>query len=181
MKYWFTSDTHFSHANIIKYCHRPFKDTVEMNNTLIANWNALVQDNDIVYHLGDFTFGREDYMFDMVFDKLRGKIVFIKGNHDKLAWRNRSKFFASSDSYREIEVNGKDITLNHYAQRVWNRSHHGAWHLYGHSHGTLPDDPNSLSFDVGVDCHNYSPISFEQVEAIMSKKTFKAIDHHGRE
>jgi calcineurin-like phosphoesterase family protein len=64
--------------------------------------------------------------------------------------------------------------------RVWNKSHHGAWHLYGHSHGTLPDDPNALSFDCGVDCHNYTPISFEQVEAIMAKKTFKPIDHHGK-
>jgi len=63
--------------------------------------------------------------------------------------------------------------------RVWNKSHHGAWHLYGHSHGTLPDDKNSLSFDVGVDCHNFTPINFEQVSAIMKKKNFKPIDHHG--
>lgn len=180
MNCWFTSDTHFHHANIIKYCNRPFADTVEMNNALIENWNSVVGDNDLVYHLGDFAFGREDFMFDMLIKRLKGKIVFLKGNHDRLAWRNRDKFFAHSDSYREIEVNGKDITLCHYAMRVWNKSHHGAWHLYGHSHGTLPDDPNALSFDCGVDCHNYTPISFEQVEAIMAKKTFKPIDHHGK-
>jgi calcineurin-like phosphoesterase family protein len=80
----------------------------------------------------------------------------------------------------EIAVEGQDITLCHYALRVFNKSHHGSWHLYGHSHGTLPDDPNSLSFDVGVDCHNYFPISLDQVKKIMSKKTWKPIDHHGK-
>jgi len=63
--------------------------------------------------------------------------------------------------------------------RVWNKSHHGALNLYGHSHGSLPDDPHALAIDVGVDCHNFTPISFEQVKKIMSKKTFKPIDHHG--
>lgn len=65
--------------------------------------------------------------------------------------------------------------------RVWNKSHYGAWMLYGHSHGSLIDDPNSLSFDVGVDCHNYKPFSFEEVKEIMSHKIWKAIDHHGND
>jgi calcineurin-like phosphoesterase family protein len=179
MNYWFTADTHFGHANIIKYCNRPFANEQEMNAAMIKNWNALVKDEDIVYHLGDFCFGREDYHFNAFFKQLKGMIILIKGNHDKLAWRNRSNFFASYDTYHEIRVNGQDITLNHYAQKVWNKSHHGAWHLYGHSHGSLPDDPNSLSFDCGVDCHNFTPINFEHVKEIMSKKTFKPIDHHG--
>jgi calcineurin-like phosphoesterase family protein len=54
--------------------------------------------------------------------------------------------------------------------RVWNQSHRGALHLYGHSHGTLPDDANSKSFDVGVDCHDYHPISLDRVLAIMATK-----------
>jgi calcineurin-like phosphoesterase family protein len=64
--------------------------------------------------------------------------------------------------------------------KVWNKSHHGAWHLYGHSHGSLPDDINSLSFDVGVDSHDYKPISYEEVKRIMKKKIFKPLDHHGK-
>jgi calcineurin-like phosphoesterase family protein len=179
MNYWFTGDTHFGHANIIKYCNRPFKDVVEMNETIISNWNKVVEKDDLVYHLGDFCFGRNDFEFDAYFKRLNGLIVFIKGNHDRLAWKNRGKFYAYSDSYREIKVNEQNITLCHYAMRVFNKSHHGAWHLYGHSHGSLPDDPNSLSFDCGVDCHNFTPINFEQVKEIMSKKTWKPIDHHG--
>lgn len=179
MNYWFTSDTHFNHANIIKYCKRPFKDTVEMNEAIIFNWNAVVQPNDMIYHLGDFCFAKEDYMFDSYLNRLKGTIIFIKGNHDHIAWRNRHKFYASHDSYHEIEIDGENITLCHYAMRVWNRSHHGAWHLYGHSHGSLPDDPNSLSFDCGVDCFNFKPINFEEIGPIMAKKTWKPIDHHG--
>lgn len=179
MNYWFTADTHFGHANIIKYCNRPFKDSVEMNETIIENWNKVVGKQDLVFHLGDFCFAKEDGVFDLYLKRLNGLIVFIKGNHDRTAWRNRHKFYAAHDSYHEVEIGGQDITLCHYAMRVWNKSHHGAWHLYGHSHGSLPDDPNALSFDCGVDCHNYTPINFDEVAAIMAKKNWKPIDHHG--
>lgn len=54
---FFTSDTHFNHANIIRFCNRPFKDVEQMNETLIANWNRVVGTNDIVFHLGDFCLG----------------------------------------------------------------------------------------------------------------------------
>jgi calcineurin-like phosphoesterase family protein len=63
--------------------------------------------------------------------------------------------------------------------KVWNGSHKGDWQLYGHSHGTLPDDPNALSCDVGVDCWNYFPVSMEQLRAKMKTKNYKSIDHHG--
>lgn len=180
MNYWFTADTHFGHANIIKYCSRPFKDSVEMNETLINNWNSVVGEKDLVFHLGDFCFGKEDYdPFDRYFKRLKGLIIFIKGNHDRIAWKHRNSFYAAHNSYYETDIGGKDITLCHYAMRVWNKSHHGAWHLYGHSHGSLPDDPNALSFDCGVDCHNYRPINFEEVKQIMEKKNWKPIDHHG--
>ncbi len=179
MNYWFTGDTHFGHANIIKYCNRPFKDSVEMNETIISNWNKVVKRDDLVYHLGDFCFGKTDAEFDIYFKRLNGLIVFIKGNHDRLAWKNRHKFYAYHDSYHEIEIGEQNITLCHYAMRVWNKSHYSAWHLYGHSHGSLSDDPHSLSFDCGVDCHNFTPINLEQVKEIMSKKLFKPIDHHG--
>ena len=58
-------------------------------------------------------------------------------------------------------------------------SHVGAWHLYGHSHGLLPDDPNALSLDVGVDCWGFRPVSFAQIQACMATKTWKPVDGHG--
>lgn len=75
-------------------------------------------------------------------------------------------------------VNGQNITLCHYCMRVWSKSHFGAYCLHGRSHGTLPDDPNSLSMDVGVDANNFFPVSFNQIKEKMSKKTFKPIDGH---
>ena len=176
MEHWFTSDTHFCHANIIKYCNRPFKDIQEHDEMLIRNWNARVKQEDHVYHLGDFAF-RNKAAAASIRNRLMGKIFFIQGNHDAAA-REIKHMFSSYDKVSEIEIDGQGIFLSHYAHRVWNKSHHGVWHLYGHSHGTLPDDPNSLSFDVGVDCHGYKPISFAEVKAIMAQKSFKPVDHH---
>lgn len=192
-KYFFTSDTHFGHANIIRYSKRPWlkpgdvdsrgdwisrqvaaERTVAMDKEMIERWNSVVSPGDYVYHLGDFCFGN----FNSYFHRLNGLITFIEGNHDKEARANKDRFH-SYHKLLETDIHGQRIVLCHYAMRVWNKSHHGAWHLYGHSHGSLPDDPNSRSFDVGVDCHDFYPLTFEQVEAIMAKKTFKPIDHHG--
>jgi calcineurin-like phosphoesterase family protein len=183
---FFTSDTHFNHSRVIEYCNRPFKDVETMNEALISNWNSVVTPDDVVYHLGDFAFGNEDGV-NRIMQRLNFKHMhFIKGNHDKsfcnwyrMVSHGMGTKVTLHDSYLETKIDGNHFTLCHYAMRVWNKSHHGAWHLYGHSHGTLPDDPQSLSFDCGVDCHSYQPITFERVREIMEKKRFKAIDHHG--
>jgi calcineurin-like phosphoesterase family protein len=179
MKTFFTSDTHFFHSNIIKYCLRPFADATDMNEQLIANWNNVVTPDDVVYHLGDFAFSDEQGV-DRVMRRLNFKhFHFIKGNHDEpfCDWYHSNKddtYLAPKvslhPSYLETKIEGNKFTLCHYAMRVWNESHRGALHLYGHSHGTLPDDCNSKSFDVGVDCHDFAPISLERVLHLMSKK-----------
>lgn len=179
-KVFFTSDTHFGHKNIIKYCNRPFKNVTEMNEKLIANWNAKVGPYDTVFHLGDFCFiDSEDKQRNLI-NRLNGKINFIDGNHDHDL--NRSLMNRALGSLVEVDflINGekKKFVLCHYAMRIWNKSHHGAIHLYGHSHGSLPDDRNALSMDVGCDCHNYTPISISEVMNFMSKKDYKPIDHH---
>jgi calcineurin-like phosphoesterase family protein len=153
-----------------------------MDAAMIGHWNNVVGRRDLVYHLGDFAYNRnfDSRDFDRVFNQLNGKIIFIKGNHDKLAWGNRQKFHESYDSYHEAVVDGQTVILCHYAMRTWKGSHRGTFHLYGHSHGTLPDDPDSRSFDCGVDCHSFSPISFDRVKEIMATKNFKPVDHHGK-
>lgn len=177
MNTFFTADTHFGHNNIIKYCNRPFSSVEEHNEVLINNWNSVVKPEDFVYHLGDFCFKDND--FDKYFNQLNGQIIFVEGNHDKVARKHRDKFFEYWRQYKEVKINEQRITLCHYALRVWNKSHWGSWHLYGHSHGSLPDDPHARSFDVGVDCHNYYPISFDRVKEIMDSKLWQPIDHHG--
>ena len=78
---FFTSDTHFWHNNVIKFCNRPFSSIEEMNDTIIENWNRVVDKNDIVIHLGDFCFCGSDKFKELV-EKLNGRIYLILGNHD---------------------------------------------------------------------------------------------------
>lgn len=177
-KTYFTADWHLFHANIIKYCHRPFSNTGEMNQTILDNLNEKVAEDDWLYFLGDMAFVRDARLLRNWLDKLRCKhVCVLKGNHDRTTYEVRDRFQWYKD-FAEINVEGQSITLCHYAMRVWNKSHHGAWHLYGHSHGTLPDDPNSLSIDVGIDTNNYQPYEMEDIAERMKKKTFVPIDHH---
>lgn len=53
---YFTADTHFGHENVIRFCDRPFSSANEMDEAMIANWNARVRGNDTVYILGDMFF-----------------------------------------------------------------------------------------------------------------------------
>jgi calcineurin-like phosphoesterase family protein len=188
---WFIADTHFSHSNIIRYCKRPFLNAEEHDNTLIENWNRCVKSNDDVYFLGDFCFkGRE--LAERLRKQLNGQIFFIEGNHDSAA-RSIRHTFAWYHPVKMVEINGQAIWLSHYAHRVWEKAHYGAWHLYGHSHHKLPDDPNARSIDVGVDAtavllsapelygrgvvpdkglnpENYRPLHFDEVSTLMKKK-----------
>jgi len=181
MTTFFTADTHFGHGNIIKYSDRPFDCTHDMNVALCERWNLVVGRKDIVYHLGDVGFGSPHHLRSIL-DRLNGTIHLIEGNHDhrgalKPVCRGR---FASISTRKRVVVQDQDaprgrriIILDHYSMRVWDQSYRGTWHLYGHSHGNLPDNPASRSFDIGVDCHNFTPLSYAQVKKIMEQKTWK--------
>lgn len=177
MTTWFTADTHFGHSNIIQYSNRPYTGAKDMDEQLIQSWNACVGPEDEVYHLGDVGLCDPVYM-RKILNRLHGKIYLIRGNHEKAAMACTDRFEWVKD-YHELVIEDKTaarerrlIVLMHYAMRVWNASHHGSWHLYGHSHGSLPDDPNALAFDVGVDCHGFKPLSLHEVSQIMSRKTW---------
>jgi calcineurin-like phosphoesterase family protein len=174
---YFTSDTHFNHENIIRYSNRPFQSVNEMNEAMIRNWNQRVRPNDTIYHLGDFAMGDRSKIRGIL-SRLNGRKILITGNHDKQP--SISDGWAQIHDFLELKHDHSLIVMCHYAMRVWNRSHRGTWMLYGHSHGSLPDDPGALSIDVGVDCHDYTPISHADIGRIMAKKTWKPIDHHGR-
>lgn len=178
-KTFFTSDTHFGHKNILKYDGRPFSTIEEHDETLIKNWNSVVSDEDTIYFLGDFAFNSSKKNDEEIMKQLNGNKFFIKGNHDH---RDTRKLYEKYGTYMgkldEITIDNQLIALCHFSMRVWEKSHRGAFHLYGHSHGSLPDDPNSLSFDVGIMNHDYYPIDFERVKEIMATKTWKPVDHH---
>ncbi len=155
---WFTADHHFGHTNIIEKCDRPFKTVEEMDVTLINNWNEVVKKQDRVYHLGDFAFSAiEKYR-----RRLNGDIVLIRGHHDP---KQAKTTFGSVFDLRAIKIDKQKIVLCHYPLRTWEGSSKNSIHLHGHSHGRLIDMPGSL--DVGVDCWQYYPISYEKIKQIL--------------
>lgn len=176
MNVFFTSDTHFGHDALVHKGLRiiPGVETIDQHDALLAaRWNSLVGKNDTVYHLGDFAW-REPAKYRGM---LNGQIHLVLGNHDRIRAADKGLFESISDIKR-VRVGERRIYMCHYAMRVWNTSHYGAWHLYGHSHGSLPDDPNSRSLDVGVDCWNYYPVTVAQLEEKMAAKSWRPVDHH---
>lgn len=176
---FFTSDTHFYHKNIIKYCSRPFSSITEMNETLIRNWNNKVSPGDTVFHLGDFAFcGSKEYI--ELLSRLNGDIYLILGNHDRKAVKEHYKF---KGIYQQlyIKIESQRIYLNHLPFLCFDGAYRKepTWQLFGHVHsgenqiGGL-DIPRlayllPTQYDVGVDNNNYTPISFQEVkEKIMS-------------
>lgn len=165
---FFTSDTHFYHDRVIEYSNRPFSSTEEMNEEMIKRWNNKVGPRDIVFHCGDFAFGRAEQITNLI-KRLNGQIHLIKGNHDYKTSRSVFSNFASVREMREIRIDTHKIFLCHYAMAIWPSWHHGAWHLFGHSHGNF--EGFGKSRDVGVDTtEDYAPIKFQEIKEYMDGK-----------
>ena len=172
---WFTSDTHFGHANIIKHCARPFATAQEMDAALIANWNALVRNDDDIWHLGDFSYRSAQAPADYL-RRLNGRKHLVWGNHDT-EQSKAAPGWASSQAYAETTVDGTRMVLFHYGLRTWRGVGRGAIHLYGHSHGRLPGDGQSC--DAGVDAWAYSPVTLAEIrEHLNTLPTRIGVDHH---
>ena len=161
MRYFFTSDTHFGHKNIIEYCIRPFSDLEHMHEEIIKRWNSVVHKNDIVFHLGDFVFRGKINDFR---DKLNGTIIWLKGNHDS----------SSQTAIREmfIKLGGKEWHLLHnpaesLCQNV----------LCGHVHHLwkVQKIKDRIIVNVGVDKWNYTPVSIEQILNVIEKTKKRSI------
>lgn len=184
-KVFLTSDTHFGHSNIIGYSMRPFfrvgvKDSeiqVAQENRnfrsivdvslhdemLIKNWNAVVSNGDFVYHLGDFSFGNQEHYLK----KLNGRIIFIRGNHDKEIEKLKHLFYCYYEEApvnRGISIDGEKYVLCHYPMWSWNCSFHGRIHFFGHVHSSPIKRFYCArnSYDVGVDNNEYKPIRLEE-------------------
>lgn len=159
MTQFFTSDTHLGHANIIKYCNRPFANVDEMNREIVRRWNSVVKPEDEVYHLGDFAF------FDAwsFLEELNGDKSLVAGNHDRSQTRKLDRwvyvytgrtFLPKADgtilaclSHKPPPSSfGKDI-----------------WHLHGHKHSTPETCVQGNYIDVGVDAWDFTPRTWEEL------------------
>ena len=180
---YFTSDTHFGHYNIIKYCNRPFDNIHIMDQIIFDNINKVVGQGDTLYILGDFCFkGKKpiDYRLKI----LCRDVHLILGNHDKrINFINSDTTdmngFSSIQEVKEIIHCNQRIYLSHYPHRSWPASHKGSWMLFGHVHSKLDHEDrisNRKTLDVGVDnTVNYNkpfgqPWSFKELQQLFNAK-----------
>ncbi|MCJ2128090.1 metallophosphoesterase family protein [Methylobacterium sp. E-045] len=167
MATFFTSDTHFGDAHILRQRGVAFGSLDDHDAALIQGWNNVVVADDEVWHLGDFAVGASRARCAEIFEALRGRKRLIRGNHDtkrvlELPWAKPPQETA------RITVSDADGTewrlfLAHYAHRAWPGLWRGTRHLYGHTHGSLPD--TRFSCDVGVDAWGYRPVSIAELIA----------------
>lgn len=185
---WFTSDLHLGHRNIAgnkvsnwNSGYRTFDSVEQMDSELINRINEYVSYDDELWHLGDFCMGGDIRKY---FERITCQNIYtLKGNHDRPRNLRRVPFKGVFDTAQIFnkEIN-QIIFMSHYAHRVWNKSHRGAIHLYGHSHGSISDDWGK-SMDVGVDniyklFGEYRPISEEEIIKIMKDRPIAEVDHH---
>ena len=164
-----TSDTHFGHANIIKLCKRPFASVEEMDETLIANWNAVIRPGDRVYHLGDFCHHTRNIAQKCtLLKRLNGYTSLILGNHDDpVSIKHTSiPWYGEPEMYRELSIDGKArAILFHYPIVEWNGWYRGNLHFHGHQHNTKALQAERR-IDVGVDANNFKPWALEDLVAL---------------
>ena len=182
MNIWFSADFHFWHTNIIKYCNRPFRTSEEMNETMIANWNRVVNPEDQCYILGDFAFCPPDKAANTA-RRLHGKKYLIKGNHDRtkmlvalepfFEWIKDVHLLNVQD--KKSQYGNQQIWLSHYCHLVWPQQGYGVWHLFAHSHGKCPVPFAAKAIDVGVDCWQYGPVSYSQIKLLMAQRALRGI------
>jgi calcineurin-like phosphoesterase family protein len=156
---WFTSDNHFGHKNIIKYCKRPFVSVEEMDEAMVERWNKVVRPGDQVYHLGDVMMGtniRE--RCTALRKRLNGHITLLLGNHDRGPGVYRDAGF--DRVMRSYLVNGPKamglINMRHHPPVVRGGD---TLHLCGHVHEAWKRQDNVIN--VGVDVWNFTPVTID--------------------
>lgn len=164
---WFISDTHFGHIGSLRWpngANRPFESIDIMDKTIIDNWNSIVTSEDIVFHLGDFSYRARPSRIKDIMSALNGNIVLIKGNHDRDTLKANNEIHRFLAVYERLELKFKDahLVLDHYPIFSWHQKNRGSIHLHGHVHGR-PTGITGNIMDLSCEVINYTPISIEEV------------------
>lgn len=183
MATFFTSDNHFSHKNIHKFCPntRPDADWNVMDEKMIRQWNYQVQPEDTVWALGDFFFG-DGKTSKNIMRRLNGHKNLVYGNHDQVIRGDAhlQSMFESIHEYKEIKINGEMLVLFHYPIQEWNKMHHGAIALYGHIHDKISGVPGRV-LNVCVDSpemNNGVPYALYRAEDVLRAGLAKEVRRH---
>ena len=159
MKRYVISDTHFNHSRILEYCQRPFDDVEQMNEVIINNWNKVINEDDIVYVLGDFCFGNKTMLKEIV-SSLKGRKILVLGNHDNLTKSAYYEAGFETVTKSPIIVDSDFILSHHPIQGDLGKF----YNIHGHRH-KLPNEVqfSPRHFDIGVDDHNFFPHNLDTV------------------
>jgi len=166
---YFTADTHFDHANVLKLCGRPFSDITEMNETMIASWNKKITNADTVYIVGDLLFRTKNP--EAIISRLKGKKHLIVGNHDR-SWLKKcdtGQYFESIDNLLYVSDGKHKLTLCHYPMMTWPQANRDCYMIYGHIHANThaeywpPIERSGLMLNAGVDVNNFVPVTFDEM------------------
>jgi calcineurin-like phosphoesterase family protein len=207
---YFTSDTHYAHGNICRSTTkwrnadgsipisntRDFKSLDHMNDYIVESINSMVGEDDILFHLGDFSFGGFENI-EIFRNRINCKnIHLILGNHDHHIERNKGdiqRLFSSVNDYLRLSISINpgtpmykgdfDFVLMHYPIASWHNMNDSVIHLHGHVH--LPPDKKlskGKAMDVGVDGNGMQPYSINEIISIMNKQPISKLslpqDHH---
>ena len=201
-KIFFTSDSHYNHVNLVRALSnwdkgsgtRDFESLDQMNDAIVNSINAKVGENDILVHLGDWSFGGFDKIEEFRNRIICKNIILFLGNHDHHIERNKENvrsLFMHVTTYELLEIsrpNEKDVDkykfiCMHYPIASWDQMGIGVPHLHGHIH--LPQElkiHDGKSMDVGTDGNNLEPYSLDEILEIMDSRPIKPLslprDHH---
>jgi calcineurin-like phosphoesterase family protein len=162
MNKWFISDTHFSHHNIIRYTGRPYQSVQQMNETLIANWNALIDPNDIVFFLGDFGLGSTDSLTSLC-AQLHGQKICIRGNHDGTPSKMRAIGFSLVLESAFIKIGRHNVELIH----IPTTPPPPHFQLHGHVHEKRPNKLIDRQLNLSVEVWGYKPVAEKTIVGLL--------------
>ena len=175
-----TSDLHFGHTNIMKFCPvtrgRFNNDVSYMNEAMIMEWNAVVKPEDHTYILGDVCFAPWEKAVGYL-SRLNGTKTLVAGNHDKKLLKSREfrDQFVEIRDYMDINVGGTKVVMFHYPIAEWDQMHRGAVHLHGHLHGGHSGLEPYRARDVGMDA---TGMIVRKLESVVSEALRGAIKGH---
>lgn len=180
---WWSSDHHFGHENIIRYCGRPFANADEMNRAMVDRWNDVVAEKDEVWILGDLVMSRLTVNLSAHVWRLKGRKILVPGNHDT-CWQGRKKGPNQVAAYHDLGgiarivddpqpvlMAGERVQINHFPYALDSRydlkfmSHRprddGGWLLHGHIHEKWRQSGRQIN--VGVDAWHFAPVSDDTI------------------
>lgn len=176
---WFVSDTHFGHANIIKFCRPEFGDAGEtqcndMNEVMIERWNARVKPGDIVYHGGDFMWKYPNTVEDeatfakRISGRLNGTVRMFLGNHDNAKLLLHHGIVESIDLWGVFK---KEKFVFTHIPISTAQVRQGFVNVHGHTHNNAEGEPHHLN--ICVEHTGYAPVSYEDMMAKVKGQNFE--------